>query len=1574
MSTDIFMVKIMKTKTTKSILGALLVFYITTSMLINIQIAESQLFILHSYSYKSSAGTEEIYPGSRNAILTVNVLYTGNSTVYVSSGCISLPEAFTVTRGYSSCVSPQAPNGTTYNIVYPGDLIVFNYHIDVNNNAIPGVYGANITIYYRIDTTQGSEVIDNIKITVSEYPALSIQIIDWYWNPAGYPGSENIYLYVTVKNIGNSRIVRAIGTANFNEEAFTPSTLRFQINNLGKDEFTTISLGPISIYPSASPNTSYQVTLNINATMSTDDNVNYYAQNTFTFNVTITPPPLVQIEVVDYGLETPKPVQGTRQTRFYILLVNKDFKTIRSITAYFTITSPGVTFINDSLSSIAVFQGVVNYGGVISLYSDPLIVGYVDCINISVKLLIFGDDNGAEFWSTVNYTFKVPIALPSIDLRVESAYWSSGEVYPGSERAILNIVLVNNDVVDVRDALISINLPPGFYPKQLSTSNIVVQRGSMTTVTFRDISVETNITPGKYPVHIIVQGIAHDPSTSTYYAFTAYFTILVQVSETPRLQVLSVASCGWIGNKAYITSVNSAFYIYFQVVAPGYALRGLKVTAILPDQMLFTSGEKSRVVVFEGTYRYGDHIYVEFSGVNIVADKSSTYPVILRVEGLATSTADYWFTEYYTILLQVLEPELNITFIDASWTSSPVSSETSSAGLQITLQSYSLDTISSLVARLILFNAVFTDGRDYAVIATQRVINYGEVFTLEFTGVEVNTTNLHALLEIHAVLTMGRSSYYRAYGVFNVTTNTLEKLEVFKVIAIHTTSRGEYTPLLPSSRGVTVSIELANTKPYQVTWVQVEISTPPEIILNDVTGTCSNGVTPGGTCIINLNIDLPSTTTPGVKTLEFTLTYAVRTGQGLSVFTENHRVDVVVSSYEYYKPKLTLISAYWGVQTPIRAITGQRNLPLTVIILNTGYYPVDGLYVEVKPINNTVIMVTNTSICTTRLVTGTSCTASFYTDLSQVNTTGVLSFEITARYTFTLYNTLIEDSQLFTTSLPVEESASGRGLLVVDVSWSNNWPVYPRTENATLQVTLANMWPYRISGIQLELELPLGFYSKTGKTVSAYIPGPISSLQEFTGQFTVSIGSIEPGVYTTRLKTTYVVETGTPHTRVVEEYNITLLVNNPESSVQVVNVEWAGKAPEPPEYGVLLVVAVRNNMNPAMRGVILEVELPSGFLASSTNMSYIKTPASGVNILQQLQRSTLETMGLEISPQILQELLSQLVGETTTQAVFSYGDIMYFYLKLNVITEKRGVFTFRGNLSFIDNWNNVRTIPVEFNVSLLGSAKLVEIQAPVSLRVVRGTSTLVLGLINTGSAPLHSVYVYLAPYSAMLIPQDAVKYIDMLPPRELVNVNYTLIYNPFAIATGGVQAYLRYMSVPFSLTILCRDVHGNTHYYNTTLAVLVEPFIDITVTGVKATLIGKTLSVSGMIINYGIATARSVVVKAIYGDYSSETLLGDLDPASQFAFRLELSVEEILGDSVLLTVKYRDEYGRVEELNYTVKVTVVQQTETTPPKQIVGEWHPGYIITLVAVLVFLSIVAFMIYRYLKAHIQRSRES
>lgn len=1078
MSVDIFMVIIMENRgVNRLLIGVILVLIIILQLFTSINYAQNSLFTLVSYSYKSSSGSEYIYPGSRNIIVTVNVLYNGPSPITISAGCIQLPEGFTITRGYSTCAPPQTPNGTTYETVNQGDIVVFTFHIDVENNVAPGVYLASLAIQYRMEKTSVSEELYGIILIVSQYPELALEVVDWYWSPAGYPGSENVYLYITLKNTGKAGIVEAYGATTLDPNVFTPSTTRFTITNLDKNDFITITLGPFSINPDVDPAKPYTVKLEVNATMRTDDNVSYEAKTQLVFNVSLNTPPPLNIEIVDYGFQTIKTTSNTKLARFYIVLVNKDFKNIRSIHAYFTINSENAYFANNSQTSLYIYSGLIEYSGVVSLYSDPIILVNNSSIELTVKLVLFGDDNGAEFWSTLVYNFTVNPVEPVLNIKVSRTYWSAGEVYPGSRGAVLNIVIENHDVVDIRDAVVSIHLPRGFQPSIQSASNIAIPRGSLTTVSFTGISIDINIAPGEYPATIVIEGFAIDPSTTTYFYFTTKYTTSIVVSK---------------------------------------------------------------------------------------------------------------------------------------------------------------------------------------------------------------------------------------------------------------------------------------------------------------------------------------------------------------------------QTYE-------------------------------------------------------------------------------------------------------------------------------QGLILVDSGWLNNWPVYPNTENATLQVVLGNKWPYRLHAIEVKLLLPQGFHGENHETtVFTYIPGPINPRQEITIQFTLSIDDIQPGIYNASLRVSYVLEAGIIDTRIQEEFKIPILVNNPHNSIKPLLAQWIGKSPEPPEYGAILMVAFRNELNPVLKGAVLELELPEGFLASDTNTTRITSIALNTNILQQLQLQPPGTTGLVIPPQLIQQLLSQTIQQSAT-SVFNYGDVLYFYLKLNVLTSRRGVFEFKGYLNYIDQWNNPRRIPVAFNVSLLGSTKIIEVNTPISLRVVNGTSSLEIHFVNKGSAPLYNVYVYLVPYSGVLIPQDSVKYIGELPPGELVRVNYTLIYNPIAIMTSGVQAYLRYMSVPFTLTIVYRDVYGYVNYYNTSLAVLLEPFIELSATTTKVALTGNTLSISGILVNYGIATARSIVARAVYNGVSSEALIGDLDPASQTAFRVELKINEFTSTSVLLSIIYRDEYGRINELNYTLPITRVEVNNTTT--QPVASTSQGieYGIVVVFVAVFLGLVAFLLHRYLRKH-------
>ncbi|MDK6028184.1 hypothetical protein QPL79_02240 [Ignisphaera sp. 4213-co] len=1546
-------------------IALLLILHLILFAFISTSYAQQQPFILMRYSYKSSANTNTIYPGSRNVVLTINVLYNGSSTAFISAGCINLPPSFSITRGYSSCSPPQTPNGSTYSVVEPGDVIVFEYHIDVDSSTAPGTYIANLTIYYRVSGSQFSASLSNIAITVSQYPPISVEVVDWYWNPDAYPGSQGVYLYITLKNNGNSNIVQANSVVEL-PQVFTPNRIRYQFSNLGKNQTTTISLGPISIYSNALPNTQYLVKLKINATMSTDDNVIYSAQGSATFYVTVSQAPQLLIQIIDYGVETPKPVENAIGTRFYMTIMNKDFKNIRSITAYFTIQSNG-SFYNNSLKATTISQQTLAYGDVETLYSPPIILGNSNTISISVKLIIFGDDNGAEFWSEQIYSFNIPIQKPSIDLVITNVYWSSGEVYAGTEGATLNIDLLNYDVIDVRDAAAVLQLPKGFYPSTITVSGINIQRGSAATLSFSGISILTNVAFGEYPAKLLVNGIAFDPSTNTFYKFSSTYTISIKVFERPFTRIFNVSSSGWVENKVYTTSVGVHAYVYLQVSSPGYRVEGIKVSVYLPKEMVFENGNRSTTIVLgNNVYSYGQSIRIEIGPIDVVSTADGLYPIILRVDYLSTTIkgGGYWSNEYYTILLPIYKPLLNISLIDYGWENQITTSETSGASAYFTLQSLSIDTIQNIVLRIEVSNAAFLDGRNISVQIVNGPIDYGSIQTVVFRNIEVNNASgVEAKLYLSAVVSSGRGSYYRAWTEYRISLKIMNNLNTFRVVALHTRLNNAYAPLLPSAREVTISITIANTKTYQVAWTKPEIVLPKELKLNDVTGTCLNGVSSGGICTIDLNVDIATTASPGVKNITIHLTYAVRSGQALVILKEKLLIPIAIASYSYYKPEISLVSVYWGgPQAPTRVLIGQRNAPFTVTVMNRGYYPISGVHIYAKPLNSSITLFKESDVCSPQLAPEASCSVTLYADLASIDKAGNILFKITVAYTFTYFGTNINDSQNFTVTLLVDAPASGRGLEIVDVSWSNNWPVYPNTENVTLVITIANRWPYRISGVDIELKLPQGFYTKYGSVAKTYVAGPINSLQQFTVTLQISVGNVKPGRYFAELVTSYVVESGSPNTLVTERYGVSLIVNDLSKSIDVVSVQWIGKTPQPPEYGAMLMIVVRNNYNPSMKGVVLNINLPKGFTSSDANSSKVSIPASNINVLQQLQG--IQQLRYSSMQQYMASILLQ--QSPASAQSFGYGDLLYFYVKLNIVTNKTGFYVANGTLNFIDQWNNVREIPIAINISILGSAKIVDVFAPTTVKVVKGVATLDIGVANKGSAPLYNVYVYLIPYASMLIPQQAVKYIDLLPPSKTVNVSYKLVYNPISISMGGTQTYLRYMSVPFSLSLVYKDVNGNTQFFNTSIAVLIEPFIDISLLDSKATLSGKSLSISGTVANYGIASARSVVVKAIYGNSYGETLVGDIDPASQSAFRIEINVNNISSNTVVLKIVYRDEYGRTDVINYTVPIIIQQTTSTVTISQQEAVIYNHYVIIAI-IATFLTVIGYFLYRYVKIH-------
>jgi hypothetical protein len=163
------------------------------------------------------------------------------------------------------------------------------------------------------------------------------------------------------------------------------------------------------------------------------------------------------------------------------------------------------------------------------------------------------------------------------------------------------------------------------------------------------------------------------------------------------------------------------------------------------------------------------------------------------------------------------------------------------------------------------------------------------------------------------------------------------------------------------------------------------------------------------------------------------------------------------------------------------------------------------------------------------------------------------------------------------------------------------------------------------------------------------------------------------------------------------------------------------------------------------------------------------------------------------------------------------------------------------------------------------------------------------------------------------------------------------------------------------ISLIYRDASGALKSFNNTLTVVVEPFIDLLIKDVRAIGKSSTSTVSGTIINYGSATAYRV--KAIFQieNESRSTLVGDVAPGDELAFRIDLPK---YGERGMLRIEY---YNIFNELAYR---EILVSIEFQPEKPITSAASGGISIeawiVVAAVIAFLSLASFLIYRVLKS--------
>jgi len=1503
----------------------------------------SQYFTRRYVDFKSNVN-DTVYPGSY-AYLNIGYQYLGYTDANYVLGCIIDTYNFTFVN---TCSKLYAGN-ESLNTISHGEIAEFRYQVRVPRNITPGVYVLRLNITFIIENNVMYEV-DEFTVTVNSYPPLNVSIVDSYLSPRGYPGSTGVSLYILVRNNGFTRI--AYGEAIlYLPSVFQTSEKRSSIPSIQPGDQQYIVFNGLNIPLNISTGV-YNLTLKIQATLATRDNILYTDEETIVFNVTIEPPPRYNLEILDYGFTANKPYRGVQYTSLYLTLLSLDDRVIDTGIAY--IKALDTIFSNGSSIALTVFNGPYSYGDVFTIVT-PRFETRLDTsiyrFNITLQLLVYEDNT--YYWVVDNYFLVIQLEEPDVKLYILNTYWGSGFVYPGSTGESLNIILYNMMDVAITDLYAEIHLPNGFNPEIIINGGYTVERGSTINIVFNNINIHPDIKPGNYTAILVLTGVLHC-SDNSFLNFTIQYPVLISVNE-PVIEPIDIVYVDWVNGRSYPYTYNAGVEVIVKPKLQVSVVSG-KYTLILPPGVYDAeTGWSNKTLLVEEPLNYGSYQTLVFNNLYI-GDVTGYTSFALKTElYISLNGAEYWFNKTYVFTLTVDQPLLNITLLDTYWSQRVVSNTAKQLSFNILFRSDSLDQIEVLSARLEPLEGMIV--RDGGIWIRRTPVEYGEYFTITFNNIDINTDRDYvlALLNVNASLSVNNARYnISKKWLLNISLNKVD--EPLQLVSIRYIYQGEYVKPLPNTRGLIIEITLLNTLQIPVETIIGKIMFNQGIEARGDTSICSN-IPAGSTCVLTYTVDVQS---GSGQTTGFNLDLrivAVDNG-GYIYLDQSMNGYISIDNPDRYRPRFKIIDVYWGSNQPEYVYPGDRYAPLTVVILNNGMYPSGDTVLYIKPLNTTVNTLSNSFYCG-GLNPGAICRAVFYLDLARSNP-GLLLFNIVYDYNVRLYGSINNyvDVQTVEIMLPAYETMiDSKKLMVVDQGWLNDWVVYPNTEKAVYTVTIANLYPYPLTSIYVELILPEGFNFSYINSSASYIPGPVNSLNTFALTYTVDIGSVTPGVYAGVLKLQYIVGTANNGFRTYSEIPVFFEINDPSNSLMIYQYGWLSGEPGLKTYGAVYYVLFRNNEYPSINGALLEVHLPPGVSSSVNNASIVVVNPSIMVATGSVQDVYRQLLGLTQAPTI------------PSNPVISRGDIFGYNLKLNLMLDKPGNYTCQATLDFIDHWGTRRR--VSFNIPLIihGKPDRLTVDAPSEIYIVNGEAKYELSLINNYPVKITNIYTALIPQTYTLIPLDNVKYVETLEPYQSINLEYRLVYSGvssptsiYGFTSGSVNTAV------FVLTIVYSDASGGVNIYNTTLAVNVKPFIDVKLSPeVKAEYSRGSITITGSVINYGLTEAYSVLLTAVYRNTSSSTFIGTIDPASQAAFRLEIKTSYQGGD-VTLVLTYRDQYNSTYVQTYSLPVKVVEYNQLKPSTgESSTEWE-RYII--ISVVLFLAIAGLMIYVFLRRHSKR----
>ena len=1177
----------------------------------------------------------------------------------------------------------------------------------------------------------------------------------------------------------------------------------------------------------------------------------------------------------------------------------------------------------------------------------------------------------------------------SSGLSLVGTYWGSVDnpqkVYPGSKNVRFIVQVRNDENKTITGIIGTLYLPTGIT--DINGNNETTATGFVKT----DDTIKYEASPGEIVELDYVLCINDSLTPGTYQAnLVVNYTYLLAGNLITQTQSLSIP----LTISRFPTFSFELIEVYWTTTG-GYRINGspglrngvlnvvlrnigeddinrVQATLELPSQF---SPQKTETEVRD--VARNEMFTLTFSRISIDPEAAvGTYSATISLNCTFIGYGDAISISSYIVPITVkVDPlmEVALEIVKVEWQNlDRVYSGARGIYLDVTIQNLDEFTIRDIIANGSLPNGFFGPNMKSEVQATSpAALGYGDFVTLRFGPIYISDAVTSGDYTMNLTITAIASQDQTEFIVIRYLRSPLYILSFspqFEVVSVEWRYNNQPCFAFPGSRNVDLVITIANRQKETLSALSPVTDPSPfpsGFKLKSVGGDLQR-VLGGSIFTITFRFDIDKEVNPGLYSVDLSLKFNIEPE------TMNAPSSAVISFFLWISdPKIVdssvfICDAYWGTTSPIEVYPGSKNAPLTIILLNRGPYDIHGLHIKVGEVNGIKPLISDVSVSSFLRVDDFSSTVVYF-DINESVISGSYSLNITILYSIEFCGSVISKSKKQRVNILINSPLVSRPYIrIVDSSWANNLPVYPGTEDVTLELTLANEAPYPISGIHLKLSLPEGITGKWGNSSEYYVSGPIERWQTFVARFELDISSeLEPGVYEVPLVIEYTLLSGKSGIRLTDIQTVRLKISG-FSALEFVSAYWVGSSAGPGSAGVTLVVIVRNVKIPTMRGVVVTVKLPSGFISvvSGSNVFNITPVSVTPSQLEQVIRYG------RISPRVLSELVSL----QSPQIEVSKGEFLLVPMTLRISKEVNiGEYPIELIFSFLDQWGSLKKIYVTGSFLLPGSVSSLQIVEERS-RLIIGSrfSKVVLYVKNNGTGSAYDVYIGLTSVSSLAAFSSTLKHFTEIPAGKEIRIEWTASASPVMAESSPIPALVMISYV---------DPAGYRRTINQTAILFVEGIAELKFTeiSVEPTIVtpNSTFSISATVINVGTDTARNAEAflesPFIRKTSDSYTFIGDIDKGAQMPIYLSaIMMREVDTVTIRLIIRYRTAFNEIETVEIPVNITVSKAVATTPevPQPIMG-LDFFKITIIVAVVAFLAISSLLMYKMYKRSPRRT---